>query len=208
MRDSEYVLAESPFTEFEESELAAELIEVRGTPRFDRFLGGLIQQATRGFGGVGNAPLGRALGGILKGVPRAAFPGGGPGPTSVSPFALEMDGVSGEDEEFEKARRFVRFAGAAARRATRSSSRGSPTGAARAAVVSAARRHAPGLFKRRRRRGSAIDVFNEPTADAVGEPTVDTAGEPAVSQSGEPTIHKCNCARLFGPGRRIVVINL
>ena len=51
-------------------------------------------------------------------------------------FGLELEGMSGEDQEFEVARRFVRLAASAAQKAA----------AARSAVAAAARRHAPGLL--------------------------------------------------------------
>ena len=118
------------FSESEEKELAAKFLEAVDAGQVDRFLGGLIQRATRSLGGVGNSRLGRVLGGMLKSLARDALPGRGPDPTGVSPFALEGESDPTGEEEFEAARRFVRFAGAAARRATRLSASATPTRAA------------------------------------------------------------------------------
>lgn len=61
-------------------------------------------------------------------------------------LGLELEGLSPEDQAFEVARHFVRFASDAARRATRASSTGSPHADARRAAADAARRLAPGLL--------------------------------------------------------------
>ena len=135
--------ASRPFSESEEMELAARLLEAADARELDRFLGGLIQRATRSLGGVGNSRLGRVLGGMLKSLAKGALPGRGPDPTGVSPFAPEGESDAIGEEEFEAARRFVRFAGAAARRATRAPASATPTRAARTALRAAALRHAP-----------------------------------------------------------------
>ena len=84
---SETAWAESPFSESEEAELAATLLEAGGARQLDRFLGGLIQRATRSLGGVGNSRLGRVLGGMLKSLAKGALPGRGPDPAVMSAFA-------------------------------------------------------------------------------------------------------------------------
>lgn len=60
-------------------------------------------------------------------------------------FGLELEGLSGEDKEFELARHFMRFSGHALRRA-RQLARGDPRQRSRLALTLAARRHAPGLI--------------------------------------------------------------
>ena len=85
---------------------------------------------------------------MLKSLARDALPGRGPDPTGVSPFAPEGESDPAGAEEFEAARRFVRFAGAAARRATRGPASASPSRAARSALRAAALRHAPLLLRR------------------------------------------------------------
>src|SRR5262249_35156794 len=103
--------AEVPFTEAEEPEHAAELIQVGDSRQFDAFLGGLIQRAARAAGGVGMSRLGSALGGLLKGVARSALPGSGValgglaaprgGVPGGSPFESETGGVDTEEQKFE-----------------------------------------------------------------------------------------------------------
>src|SRR5262249_48323807 len=60
-------------------------------------------------------------------------------------FGLELEGMSQEDQEYEVARRFVRFGGAAAANAANTSPSLAPQAPAQCAVAAAARDHAPGL---------------------------------------------------------------
>jgi hypothetical protein len=188
--------AERPFSESEEAELATGFLEISDARQLDRFLGGLIQRATRTLGGVGNSRLGRVLGGMLKSLAKDALPGRGPDPTGMSPFAPEMESLPSEEQEFEVARRFVRFAGAAARRTARVPASATPTRAARSALRAAAYRHAPGLLRRRRPR-HGIHGAIEPTVSTCDGPTCD-----------EPSIRECRCDCLHHRGRRVIVINL
>lgn len=160
------VTGESPFSEAEEMELAAELLSITSEEELDQFLGKLFKGAWRGIKKVGRAigKVARPLGRVLKGVAKAALPmvGGALGTlipipgvgtaigravgTAVSK-ALEAgtEGMSEEDQEFEVARRFVRLAGIAARQAATTPSGANPMAAAQAAVASAARQLAPSL---------------------------------------------------------------
>lgn len=157
--------AESPFDEVEEMEMAAELLEITDEAELDQFLGNLIKKAGRVVGRVVKSPVGRALGGILKGAAKKALPvvGGALGTAIGGPaggaiggklastagriFGLEFEGLSPEDQEFEVARRFVRFAGTAAKNAALASPSTPPQTAAKAATVAAAQQHAPGLLR-------------------------------------------------------------
>lgn len=66
-------------------------------------------------------------------------------------FELELEGLSNEDREFEVARRFVRFASDATRRASSAAAAGaSPKAAVGNALKQAAYNHAPGLLRKRR----------------------------------------------------------
>jgi type IV secretory pathway TrbL component len=167
--------AEADFGEFEgglfgeagEMELAASLLEVTGEAELEQFLGRLISKAAGAAGSALRAPVGRALSGILKNAARAALPragtllgtmiGGSAGgalggklATAAGPlFGLELEGLSPEDQEFEVARRFVRFAGEAAKHAATSSASLEPRAAAEAAMIQAARRYAPGFTGQR-----------------------------------------------------------
>lgn len=197
-----------PFTAAEEAELAVGLLNVSGSRELDQFLGDLIQQAARAAGGVGSPQLGRALGGILKGIARSTLPTSvalsgaattrDGGPVVRTPFESKTPDLISEEREFEAARRFVRFAGSAARGAARVPRKVPPALAARTAVVSAARRHAPRLLGWRKRRwrkpGSARPCLRRPCS-----PT---------TRPLWPPVCKCNCRHLFGRGRKVVVITL
>ena len=158
--DSEFA---GTLDEADEMELAAELLEVADEAGLDQFLGDLIRKAGRVAGQFIRSPTGRALGGILKGAAKKALPhlgraagsyfggaaGGDVGARLADQagriFGLELEGLSPEDQEFEAARHFVRFASNAAQRVAQSPS-DSPQVAARNATVAAARQHAPGLI--------------------------------------------------------------
>ena len=155
------------FDEVEEMELASQLLEATSDAELDQFISGLVGRATRSLGQFARSQAGRAIGGLLKQTARRALPfigrtvgghfGGDTGSrvgaqAAVAAgrlFGLELEGLSAEDQEFEVARRFVRFGGNAARRASRVAqrSRTRPRAAARIAAKRAARRLAPGLLR-------------------------------------------------------------
>jgi hypothetical protein len=61
-------------------------------------------------------------------------------------FGLELENVGPEEQEFEVAKRLVRFAGTAVQNAAQGAAHNAtPQAAAKAAVVAAAKAHAPGL---------------------------------------------------------------
>ncbi len=160
-----YAEAESVFGEADEMDLASELLEVSTEEELDQFLGNLIRRASRVVGRVIRSPAGQAIGGLLKGAARQALPGigsalggylggaagarfGRQSAASVGRlFGLELEGLSGEDQEFEVARRFVRFSGDAVRRLAQTPAGRDVLGAARKAIVTAAQTHAPGLLQ-------------------------------------------------------------
>lgn len=149
--------------ETEEMELAAELLEVSDEEELDQFIGKLIKRAGRAVGHVVRSDAGRVLGGMVKAAARKAMPllgaaaGGLVGGTAGSTlggqlaaragnlFGLELEGLSREDQEFEVARRVVRYADAAVRKLASTPGAGDPARAAKAAALAAATRHAPGL---------------------------------------------------------------
>ncbi len=151
------------FGETELMELAAGLLEVQNEQELDRFLGDLVSRAGRAVGQFVSSPTGQALGGILKGAARQALPIAGAalggyigGPTGAKiggqlasaagqMFGLELEGLSSEDQEFEVAKGFVRFACEAVKNATAAAG-ADPRATATAAAVAAAKRHAPGLL--------------------------------------------------------------
>lgn len=162
------------FSEEEEAELAFELLSVQSQEEMDEFLGKLIKRVGRkfkkGFKRFTRNPFRFIKKGLRK-VARFALPVagrvagsffGGPlggrigrkfGRMASRFFEIELEGMSPEDQEFEIARRFVRFSGAATRHAMRNAARMNPARAARVGFKQAARRHAPGMLKPARRRG-------------------------------------------------------
>lgn len=176
------------FNEAQEMELASELLEVSNEAALEGFLRSFIKRAARAAGGVLNSRAGQAIGGILKGAAKQVLPtigssggsysGGVPcaclgnqgAPAAGRLFGLELEGLSAEDQEFEVARRYVRFAGDAVRNMTRASSTDDLRGAARNAALEAARMHAPGF------------VRHQPAA-RPGDPT-ESVSSPAFGRSG------------------------
>lgn len=154
--------AESPFNELQELELAAELLEVQNEEELDQFLGGLLKKAVPQVGKFLKSPAGKAVGGFLKGAVKKALPIAGkvlgnmvvPGLGGMiggqlaggigSALGLELEGLSNEDREFEVAKQLVRLGGSAATLAAATPGNAS---AAKQAVISAAKAHAPGLVK-------------------------------------------------------------
>lgn len=152
---------EAPFTEEEEMELAAEMLEIRDEAQLDEFLGKLIKKAVHGVKRLARSPVGKQLFGILKAAAKKALPVvgtavggafGGPAGAALGGrlatgagqlFGLELEGLSPEDQEYEVARRSVRFLGDAAQKAVMAH----PSIPPAQPVAAAARRHAPGMLR-------------------------------------------------------------
>ncbi|MGC4054260.1 MAG: hypothetical protein QM757_34680 [Paludibaculum sp.] len=157
-------------SEIDEMELAGDFLEIQDEAELDQFLGKLFKKLGQGARKIFSSPLGKQLGGILKGAAKKLLPvaggvlggmvGGPAGAALGSNLAggaaqalgLEVEGLSGEDQEFEVARQYVRFASAAVQNAATAPPAEPPAQAARSAAVEAARQHAPGLLRQRGRR--------------------------------------------------------
>lgn len=126
--------------------------------REGRQIGGILKQAAgrvlpvvgRAAGRAAGARLARATGGS----PERYRDLGGQAGDAISAaakrfFGLELEGISPEDQEFEVARQFVRFAGDAIRNCLDRAGTGPAAQVARQAVVSAAKQLAPGLVTER-----------------------------------------------------------
>jgi len=155
---------ESVLGEADETELAAELLEVTNEAELDQFLGKLLSRAARAAGKAVRSPLGRAVGGVLKGVAKKALPlaggalggyiGGplgakiGSGLASAAGSALGLEGetLEQEDREFEGAKQFVRLGADTVKQATAAPPNADPRAIAQNAAVAAASKHAPGLL--------------------------------------------------------------
>ncbi|HEY3441575.1 MAG TPA: hypothetical protein VGK29_12510 [Paludibaculum sp.] len=156
---------ESPFNEEEEMELAVELLGIQNEEQLDEFLGKLFKKAVGAVKKFAKSPVGGSLFKILKGAAKTALPmlgtaagaafggplgaqvGGSLAGAAGKAFGLELEGLSPEDQEFEIARRYVRFAGSASQAAADAAATTPPAVAATRGAVAAARRHAPGLIR-------------------------------------------------------------
>lgn len=96
-------------------------------------------------GGMVGGQLGGALGGAVGGQPGGGIDSNQLLTMGRSMFGLELEGLSNEDQEFEVAKRFVRLADTAVKKAITSPSNISPKMVAKNAVIEAAKIHAPGI---------------------------------------------------------------
>jgi len=151
------------FSEQQEMELAAEMLEISNEQELENFLGSLISSAGKALGGLVKGPIGKTLGGALKGLAKKALPiaggalgtfFGGPVGTAIgsqlgsfagSALGLETEGLSAEDREFEVARQFIRVAGDAVKNALEAPANADPHAIAQAAVANATQ-GAPGFL--------------------------------------------------------------
>jgi hypothetical protein len=142
------------FSENELMELTAELLEVTDEAELDQFLGGLIKKVGGAIGKVVKSPIGRAVGGVLKGVAKKALPiaggalgayfGGPLGAKIGSGLASAAGGALGL--EFEGGKQFVRFAADTVKNAVSAPPQGNPKAAAQSAATAAAQKFAPSLL--------------------------------------------------------------
>lgn len=158
----DYESESEAFDEVEEMEMAADFLEITDEQELEQFLGKLFRKGRKFF----KKGVGRKLGRILKGVAKKALPvvGGAIG-SAIAPgvgttigsklgaaagniFGLELEGLSPQDQEYEVARRFVRFANSAVQKAGQLQRALPADSAARKAVLLAAKKHAPGLLKK------------------------------------------------------------
>ncbi|MCW5598488.1 MAG: hypothetical protein KIT59_05140 [Nitrosomonas sp.] len=152
------------FNESEVMELTAELMEVTNEEELDLFLGNLIKKAGSAIKKVVKSPIGRAVGGVLKGVAKKALPiaggalgtyfggplgakiGSGLASAAGKALGLELETLSQEDREFEGGKQFVRFAANTVKNAFSAPASIDPRRAAQAAAAKAARKFAPALL--------------------------------------------------------------
>lgn len=151
---------EGPLSEEEEIDLANELLSLESEDELDQFLGKVFKKIGRGFKTVFK-PLGKVLKPIAKtllpiagraagtffGGPLGGAIGGKLGSVASNLFEVDFESMDPEMQDFEVARRFVRLASTAAQKAAVAPPTANPVAAAKAAVASAARVHAPGLLK-------------------------------------------------------------
>lgn len=151
---------EGPLSEEEEIDLASELLTLSSEDELDQFLGKVFKKIGGGFKTVFK-PLGKVLKPLAKtllpiagraagtffGGPLGGAIGGKLGSLATNLFEVDFESMDPETQDLEVARRFVRLASTAAQKAAVAPPTANPVAAARAAVASAARVHAPGLLK-------------------------------------------------------------
>ena len=163
----------SPLSEEEEYELAAELLEIGTDEELDYFLRKAFRKARRfikrkgrRFGRrlwrgakrmgrrVARRALtlgGKALGGVIGG-PFGAAAGGFASRKAAKLLGLELEGMSPEDQEFEVAKRVVRFNAEMAKNIATAPENLPEEEVLRRAAKKAAAKHLPGLVGRRGRK--------------------------------------------------------
>lgn len=152
------------FDEQELTDLASELLEISSEEELNYFLGKLVKRAAGAIGKVVKSPVGKAIGGVLKMAAKKALPiaggalgayfggplgakiGSGLANAAGSALGLEAESLSQEDQQYEGAKQFVRFAGATVKNAVASPPSQDPRIAAQKAAVMAAKALAPGLI--------------------------------------------------------------
>lgn len=149
-----------------ELELAQELLEITSEQELEQFLGKLVRSVAKGAGSLMRSPIGKALGGVLRGVAKTALPmvgsalgsfvapglgtviGGKLGSMASSLLeAEELEMMNEAEAELEAARRYVRWAAGTVRNSARAPRGVSPRIVVRSAAVSSARRYAPSLLQ-------------------------------------------------------------
>ncbi|TMV00036.1 hypothetical protein [Streptomyces sp. DASNCL29] len=215
---------ENPLSEADEAQLAAELMEITSEDELEQFLGKMLRTVARGVGGFLRSPVGRSLGGIVKNVAKAALPvAGGALGTFIAPgmgtalggrlgsmasnlFEVEAESADREEYEFEVGRRFVRLAATAAGNAALDPrTAASPQALARDAVLSAARRHAPGVARRFRAFAQPAPWYwpaPVPNSVSGGNRAVDGA------PSGTQVPGRARSGRWVRQGRKIVLLGV
>jgi hypothetical protein len=170
MESFNFPTGETVFSENEQMDLAAGLMEVASEQEFESFLGDLFSKAANAVGGFINSPTGQALGGVLKSVAKQMLPAagqalgglvGGPAGAQIGgQLAQQASGLfeaeSGE-QEWEAANTFVKLAADAAKNAAQAPPNGNPVAVAKQAVIEAAKVHAPELLKTTSNGASAPD---------------------------------------------------
>jgi uncharacterized protein (DUF697 family) len=163
--EGEYTAEGGVLTEADEYELASELLGVSSEEELDQFLGSLIKRVASTAGKFIRSPIGKAIGGVLKGVAKKALPlagsalggaiggplgakiGGGLANVAGKALGLEGESLTQEDHEFEGARQFVRVAANTVNKAASAPPNADPRAVAQMAATQAVRQLAPGLLR-------------------------------------------------------------
>ncbi len=217
--ESEWNTETGVFSEAETMELAAELLEVSSEAELEQFLGGLIKKAGQAAGRFIKSPVGQQLGGLLKGAAKQALPmlgsavggyfggdsgakiGGQLASSAGQIFGLELEGLSLEDQEYETAKSFVKFAGEAAKNAATAPQTGHPKKIAQQAATTAARQHAPGLLTRTPTAKAATDSKVCPTCGRPYTATTRRVASEAFASTSPATTINTNTSAAVATGK-------
>ena len=198
---------ESPFTESEEMELAAELLAANSEAELEQFLGKLFKKAWSGIKSV--APQ---IGGVLKSVAKVALPVaataagtffGGPaggmiagklGSMVSQALEAETAGLPPENRDFAKCRHFVRMAGLAAKAAAAAPPGVDPVAVVQKTLANAAQRQIAQAGPSLRSESNAGKPA-APTNPTKPSPTGKNAAQQHIAQSGPPTSAGSNAGK-------------
>jgi hypothetical protein len=156
---------DASLSSYQEHELAGEALEIQAEEQLEEFLTNVLGGVAAGAGEPIRPAVARQLGGILKGVGAATLPGGpglvslmDPGPGEVVGSKLgwiidrlleiDLQGMSREEAELERARRYVGIATTSARHAARAPRDVAPRRVVRSALAHALTEHVPDLLER------------------------------------------------------------
>ncbi|MDX6680335.1 MAG: hypothetical protein QOG94_374 [Solirubrobacteraceae bacterium] len=154
----------SPLSEQQETELAAQALEIYAEEELEQFVRNVLEGVATGAGESIQRGAARQLGGVLKGIGAATLPAGGalvsllaPAPGEIvgsklgwmidRTLELELEGVDREDAERERARRYVGLAATSARHAALAPPTAPPRLVAQSALADALAEHVPELFE-------------------------------------------------------------
>lgn len=152
---------EGVFNEVDETELASQFMEITDEQELEQFLGSLVKK----IGGLVKSPIGQSVVGHLKNAAKQYLPkvqqavqkrfGGTAGNIFGSVASgLGFESEEGEDEQYEMARNFVRFAGTAVKKASRL--RGGSPSQVKNILMDAARQFLPDLLGGRESEAAGI----------------------------------------------------
>jgi hypothetical protein len=220
---SQFMELESPFSEAEEMELAAELLMVSSEAEMERFLGNFFKKAWKGIKSVGAKVL-PVVGGVLKTVAKTALPiaataagtffggplggaiGGKLGSLVSQALEAETAGMDAMDRDLEKCRRFVRMAGTAARTAALATPGTDPAKIARNALAASAERKLAQAVPARKAALAGVPTATAPSPASrmarTAAPPSGTFGRPAAPAGFGPSMANASPpARAAPPAR-------
>ena len=159
--DQEYDRESGALSEEEENELAAELLTLSNEAELDQFLGKFLKRIGGGLKKAFN-PLRKVLRPLAKkllpiagtavgtffGGPAGAAIGGKAGAFASKLFETDFESMPAGEREMDVARRFIRFASAAAQEVADAPDDADPNDVTKTAVANAASAHAPGLAQK------------------------------------------------------------